>query len=320
MTSISNETNVFQRNSKITITIIVLVLVPLLIGLTEIVLREVMGLGNPVIYNNYPLYGYRPLPSREYSRFLGAKIRINNLSLRADADWDGNREDKILFLGDSVTWGGSRMNNTDLFSYLATHKLGDDYLSGNAGVNAWGVENIYGLVVDTEFQPAATYVTVVPERDFYRGLVRFQGMPYYNKSPRYALGELWYLLVHLQDNARYLRWKPMASEAETELVVDKAVSKLKEMDRILKKKGYRHFVFISPTSFQVLNGAVKDPLLQKVLQRQGLSPTYILDDILEIGLPDEQKQVLFHDPVHLNRPGHKLWADIIAAELQQHQQ
>src|SRR5690606_34750321 len=118
---------------------------------TELTLKR-MGLGNPVIYDSSPVYGYRPLPNREYVRFGGSTIKFNNLGLRTNTDWDETKANKILFLGDSVTYGGSYIDNNELFSQLTVDLINQsnksDYMSGNAGVNGWGVENFYGLVVE----------------------------------------------------------------------------------------------------------------------------------------------------------------------------
>ena len=82
-----------------------------------------MGLGKPVLYQADLRYGYRPQPNKEYQRYYGAKIKLNNLSLRTNEDWDIKKDNKILFLGDSVTYGGSYIDNTELFSNLAAKGL-----------------------------------------------------------------------------------------------------------------------------------------------------------------------------------------------------
>ena len=105
---------------------------------SEIILQKFLGLGKPVIYDSNPIYGYRPLPDRDYKRFWGKTISFNNLSLRSEVDWDNNIQNKILFLGDSVTYGGSYISNLELFSYLSVKELKNYFISGNAGVNAWG--------------------------------------------------------------------------------------------------------------------------------------------------------------------------------------
>jgi hypothetical protein len=162
---------VFGRHRRLGLVLLVLFCIMATVGLVEMVLRARLGLGRPVLYDSSPVYGYRPLPGGTYRRFGGARLHFNNLGLRAEGDWDDEPDGKILFLGDSVTYGGSYVDNNQLFSALATGGL-PGYAAGNAGVNAWGVENIYGLVVEMGFQPAKVYVTVVPEADFYRGLVR----------------------------------------------------------------------------------------------------------------------------------------------------
>jgi hypothetical protein len=167
----TGKSNIFARNRKKTIAVVIMTLALMSLAGTELLLRSLMGLGDPVIYDSYPLYGFRPLPDRQYRRFHSAVVRFNNLALRAEKDFDHDPADKILFLGDSVTYGGSRIDNEELFSHLAVAGLGG-FTSGNAGVNAWGVENIHGLVVECGLTPARIYITTLTEGDFYRGLVR----------------------------------------------------------------------------------------------------------------------------------------------------
>jgi len=253
----------------------------LLIGVSEVFLARYMGLGEPVLYDSSPIYGYRPLPGKTYSRFYGKEVKFNNLGLRSESDWNEDIEDKILFLGDSVTYGGSYISNTELFSYLSVKNLGNNYVSGNAGVNAWGVENIYGLIVESGFMPAGIYVTVIPESDFYRGLTRIHGLPFYNEDPKYAFQELFdYFIINKNNNKRYKGWQHYADKNTKAFVIEKAVKKLKMIDVLLKEKGYKHLIFISPKKRQVIKHLEKDllkkdPLVKKFLTKHGLFPFYI---------------------------------------------
>jgi len=317
VTHIKTGINKFEKHRKKTIIAIVLFVTTLLIGATEIFLEKVMGLGNPVIYSSYPLYGYRPLPEREYSRFWGTKIQFNNLALRSERDWDKNIEDKILFLGDSVTYGGSYIGNTELFSFLSVKSLGDSYISGNAGVNAWGVENVYGLIVESNFTPAKVYVTIFPEGDFYRGLVRLQGLPFFNKAPKFAFEELWYYFCYRQNNNRYKKWQSYANEQTKTLVVEKAVKKLKKMDVFLKERGYRHLIFITPTKKQVTEGVEKDSLVNDLLVKYELFPYYIIDEMNKLNLSKKEIEDSYYDRIHLTKIGHKIWSEIIASKLRE---
>ncbi len=310
-----------ERHKGIVLLIFSLFCVILALFLCELLLRKFMGLGNPIMYDSSPIYGYRPLAEREYTRFGGARVKFNNLGLRTDYYWDKNKGNKILFLGDSVTYGGSYIGNRELFSHLTGEFLEESglpgYLCGNAAVNAWGVENIAAFIHEYRFLPAATYVTIVPEDDFYRGLTRIQGQPVFNREPRWALRELWYFFCYKQNNKRYSHWSGFADDSTKVLVVEKAVKNLREMDDFLKERGYRHYIFISPMRDQVTGGAPQDALVLDLLHKYALDPFYLADEIERFNLTGEQKEALYHDFIHLDKEGHKLWAKIIAARLSQ---
>jgi len=305
----------FRR--AITIVIVSLFSLLLFIGTSEVFLARFMGLGSPIIYDSSPLYGYRPLPSKVYSRYFGKTIKFNNLSLRSDVDWDENGENKILFLGDSVTYGGSYIDNSDLFSHLAVASLDDNYVSGNGGVNAWGVENIYGLVVESNFTPSQTYITVLLEGDFYRGLTRLQGLPFFNTEPKFALAELWYLFCYRQNNGRYQQWTNYADEETETFVLEKAVQKLQRMDTFLKEQGFKHLIFITPTRLQTTEGTKKNKLVHDLLKKYELPSHYIIDEINQMNFSEQEKHSWYHDDVHLTERGHQIWSDIMVPKLRQ---
>ena len=116
--------------------------------------KYALKLGHVVVYNASPITGYRAKPNQTVNR-RGVTVAINNEGLRADPLWASTAFDKrILFLGDSVTYGGSYINNNELFSYQALKN--SNYIAGNAGVNGWGVLNIHALVCELKYLPAKT--------------------------------------------------------------------------------------------------------------------------------------------------------------------
>ena len=308
-------------NVRITARYVCLIILPVLLSLTvsELLLRELFGLGNPVLYDNSPIYGFRPLGDRTYRRYWGATLRFNNLGLRSDHDWDATANNKILFLGDSVTYGGSSVDNRDLFSTIAVDIVNrgspKSYIPGDAGVNAWGVENVHALVVENGFAPAAVYVITLPEADFYRGLTRLQGLPYFNHTPGLALLELWYYFCYLQNNRRYVEWQLMAQPQQVRYVVDKAVKALKSTDAFIKAKGWTSLMFISPSKFEVLGLAARTPMIEEELRINGVRAVWILDELRQYRLSESDRRALFIDDVHLTKAGHKLWGRIIGAAL-----
>ncbi len=281
---------------------------------TELFLRKAFGLGKPVLYYSYPLYGYRPKPDQDVTRFHGARIQINNLGLRANQDWDSRTDDKILFLGNSVTYGGSMIDNNDLFSHLALNGL-KDYKSGNGGVNGWGVENIHGLLVRAQFLPAQIYVSVIYEGDFYRGVSRIGSMPFWCKTPKLAMTELLYIFLYKLSSYRYIPWQNIASEKETAAVVNRAVDRLEEIDTFLEKENRRHLIYIHPRKDQALGKESRDTLISGAIANSGLDVCYMVDRLNKLNLTADEIDDLFYDHTHLTKAGHSKWGEIINADL-----
>jgi lysophospholipase L1-like esterase len=308
----------FERYPKTTLTALLFVLGSAGCLALEWGANAFFGLGNVVLYDTHPLYGYRPRPNQQVSRNHNIVVHINNLGLRAENDWDAAEpHNKILFLGDSVTYGGSYIANTQLFSHLVTKTLPRstvERVAGNAGVNGWGVSNVYAFIKTARFLPANIYISVFPEGDFYRGINRIGGQPFWTVSPRYALEELFhYGIYQLQ-----LRKNP-PTEHYTEnhpgsvTIVENAVQDLKALDHYLKSQGKTHLIYITPSRDQVIEHAKKDPIVESLLAQYDIQVHYISDRLPAAST--QEKESWFHDPIHLSSIGHQIWANVIASDL-----
>lgn len=307
--------SVFERNPGKTLACVWLAFLLLLAVAAEVALKQLSGLGRPVLFYAHPAYGYRMRPNQETWRFGGAHFRINNLGLRALQDWEPGGDDKVLFLGDSVTYGGNHISNEDLFSELAVKKL-PGLRSGNAGIPNWGVENVYGLVVEEKFLPASVYVTTFIEDDFYRGLQSGRNKPWIKyEQPCLALQELaefaWHKYVK---NTREINRRERESEP-AELRVERAARKLRRMDEFLKAQGHRHVILISPTRQQVLGERPRDARLQAELRKHGVQAVYLLDKPRLAAASASEKRSWYQDNDHLTTAGHALWGELIHEEL-----
>src|SRR6185503_15739006 len=210
-------------------------------------------------------------PNQETWRFGGAHFKINNLGLRAAEDWDDDIRGKVMFVGDSVTYGGNHISNEDLFSTLAVKGL--PLKSGNAGIPNWGVENVYGLVVEEQFVPAATVVTTFIEDDFYRGLQQGKNKPWIKyETPALAMSELADFVWH-----RYFTDVQAQSRREREGV-----------DEYLKREGRAHLILISPTRKEVLGLQPRDAKVKAALERHGVDAVYLLDKPRIVGASQEE--------------------------------
>jgi hypothetical protein len=310
-----SEESVFERHPKTTLSIVWLVFLLLFTIAAEIALKQLSGLGRPVLFYAHPSYGYRMQPNQETWRFGAAHFKINNLGLRANGDWDSVPGNRVLFLGDSVTYGGNHISNQHLFSELAVRGLAG-FATGNAGIPNWGVENVHGLIVEEKFLPASVYVSTFIEKDFYRGLQLGQNMPWIKyERPLFALQELaefgWHKFVkNTRETNRRVREREPA-----DVRVARAAAKLRAMDDFLNARGYRHLIFISPTREQVLGEHPRDLRVEAQLEKHGIEAVYLLDKPIMRAASPAERRSWYQDDVHLTTKGHAVWGELIREQL-----
>ena len=312
----------FSRHPVATISVLLTILMLICLLTLELFLKSFSGLGNPPLYELSPLYGYRlkanqVIQPRGGMGFLyGARITTNNLGLRAAGEWDSNPSGKILFLGDSVTYGGQYVADAQLFSSVAGSRL-PGWQVGNGGINAWGVENIAGLIMDYRFFPVEIVVTCVLEGDFYRGLTRASSLPLWTKRPGLALQDL---LMHFIWRANKSRYggsvnAVVQDDAHLDKIVDRASRRLKDLDLYLKQRQVRHFIFILPTRSQIVDNEPPDLRVQQVLNQYEIDAEYLRPELLALEPDRKKRRKWFHDEVHLEVPGHLAYGLLIGDAL-----
>ena len=141
------------------------------------------GLGDPIIYYQDAAYGYALEPSQKSVRLRNSVITINKSGLRSQDNWDLAKGKRILFMGDSVTYGGSYVDDSEIFSTLVCGYIPDS-TCGNAGVNGYGVLNmVLRSRVDHRLDKADIVIFTVVPGDFTRGLTTISHVPYYVGKP-----------------------------------------------------------------------------------------------------------------------------------------
>lgn len=160
----------------------------------EIALRAI-GLGDPILYDNRLAYGYRPLPNQTRVRRGGAHIHVNALGARGPDVAPARAPDttRLLFLGDSVTWGGTYVDDGELFAAVAAEVVARggarvEWL--DAGVNAWGPENVLGLVHESRGFDSSAWIVTALEDDLRREKTHAGEVPYFGRAPAFAWEEL----------------------------------------------------------------------------------------------------------------------------------
>jgi GDSL-like Lipase/Acylhydrolase family len=113
----------------------------------ELFCRYVIGLGDPPLYVADPKMEYLLQPSKTYYRFH-KRFAVNQYGMRSD-DFPPQKSDanefRVLVIGDSVIYGGVRIDQSDIDTEILKRslqqQLGRPVVVGNASAKSWGPPN-----------------------------------------------------------------------------------------------------------------------------------------------------------------------------------
>lgn len=291
------------------------ILVPLVVA--ELVLRW-KGLGDPQIYTTNLTDRYELAPNQDVARFGGSRVKVDSVGLRSVRDWSLTADRKILFLGDSVTYGGAYTDTAALFSERTCVHLGlpGSSTCGNGGVNAYGTDNMTARLLYSSFHDESAVVVTLIGPDTTRGLVVVQSLPYFTRKPFGPFPALIELLAYSVDFWRSrVRFggpyeEPMSRDHELD-VAGVSLNQLFEALRTRRSQGVAVLVVFSPIRTSVQNGL--EPIETFVLGRLMESGLDYIDMTPVLKATD--LEVIYHDKVHLDPPGHDLYGRHIAERL-----
>jgi lysophospholipase L1-like esterase len=279
---------------------------------------RLLGLGEPLLYYENTSYRYAVRPNQRARRLHGAEVTIDSAGLRTTADWTQPADVKVLFIGDSVTWGGSNVDDRDLFSELVCVRLaervaGRTFNCGNAGTNAYGVENMTArLTYDDAFGDEDVVVVTLVSGDAARGLQTLKALPFFAKPPPQPVPAIMELSAYAIDRLRHaLRFEGAPPGPQPDHEAETTRIRLEALFDVLREKeaeGKRVLLVHSPDRTEVAEGY--DPLQQAVVAAMRGSGFEFIE--MRPSLQGRELEVLYYDVVHLGPEGHRLYADIIA--------
>jgi lysophospholipase L1-like esterase len=291
-----------------------LMLVPVV--LAELYLRSI-GLGNPILFYANASYRFAPLPNQQQVRQHGAKVTIDSKGLRSSVDWSGPADGKLLFIGDSVTWGGTYIDDRQLFSDGVCQRLaaatGKRYICGNAGANQYGTDNMAERVRYKNVNDESVLVVTLIAPDAIRGRVDAEGRYFFMQRPPPPFRALWEATTFLTW-VLYKKLRPQTYRSDDDFrVAERSVENMLSAIRETQRPGRKVLIVLSPIKAE-LNG--KESLLtkqvQSMLARSGLDWIDLHGPISKAVTPD-----FYYDEVHLNVRGHAFYAEQIAARLKE---
>tara|TARA_A100001011_G_scaffold212071_1_gene220277 strand:- start:1582 stop:2493 length:912 start_codon:yes stop_codon:yes gene_type:complete len=295
--------------------ILLFILLPIILLVTiisEFYLRN-LGLGDPIRYDSNILYGYSPKINQKKNRFKNSTVTINDFGLRSIYNWKNNKEKKIVFLGDSVTYGGSYIDDKDLFSHIVCKKL-DQFTCGNAGVNSYGVHNtIMRSKYDERIQTADIFVFLFPPDDFLRDYRNSKTAHFYLNNKKFLLPSITEAISFISTKYDLNNYISKLNDTKTKedhdlKFIDYSIKLLKEEVENKKHKNKIVLVLLSNRKDDKflenkLNKYIKTKLQEKIDIH--LLENYLTDDFF-----------FYDNSVHLSEKGHEVVAERISSILQ----
>src|SRR5215471_15683082 len=162
---------------------IALLFVPMV--LAELVLRSA-GLGRPILFYTNASYRFAAQPEQHQVRLRGARVTIDSRGFRAVRDWSSPASGKLLFIGDSVTWGGTYIDDADTFAEGVCQRLeatGKRFVCGNTGANQYGTDNMAERIRYKSVDDETALIITLISADTLRGLRDADGSFFFTAPP-----------------------------------------------------------------------------------------------------------------------------------------
>ncbi len=316
---------------------VVLIILAVTAGLwaaIEVLLRVLLGFGNPLIYIADAECGYLLAPNQRVRR-LGNWIEINEYSMRtvAIAPLPDPKTLRVLLLGDSVANGGWWTHQTDTISEIMARQLRlqvqhlalaaqlgskvnySDFEVLNASANSWGPRNQLAYIKRFCLFGAEVLVLLLNTDDLFasapNSAVVGRDRSYPDRQPRSATLELLrrYLLPAMPAS------QLAAPGAESD-VVGCNLEAIRQIQKIAVSANVEFLLAVTPKRHEFGGGSgdweVKArERLAELVEREKI--TYI--DFLPIFNCAAELPTLYRDSIHLSPQGNQLVSQTISRQI-----
>lgn len=276
----------------------------ILVLILELFLR-IVGLGNPIIYNNYD-DNYFPKANQDVRRYKGSKVIINNQGMRSSGEWENTKKtEKILFFGDSVTFGGSYIDNEDLFTEKLCILIKNS-ICGNYGVNGYKIKNILHRVKNISNKINFDKLIIVVSDNILDGESNFYDFPFYEKFDYKFFKSTTEIINHILFKYKIKNNYHISknNNYKNDIVKNHITDFSKMLDQ-LNNKDIEIFIFIIPSLENLDNDNNKIHFLEKL----NLNYLKTFNIFQEIKNYDYKK--LYFNNAHFNKKGHDYFTKIM---------
>ena len=280
------------------------IILPLMISLfiSEIIFRY-YGFGYPVLYDYDKSY-YHLKPNQNVTRFKGSRVKINHLGMRTNYSWEKTQYlQKIIFFGDSVTFGGSYIDNKELFSERLCLRI-EKSICGNYGVNGFKINNLNYQINDKINNINFNHLIIVVSNSITNGKSNFYDFPFYEKFEYKLLKATNEILNHilfkynLNDNYHEIKIK---EEDVLKSTINNFVNTLNK----IKKNNTKISIFILPT-IENLNSKKYPKHFLENIKIENVNINNMYYEMKNLNFEN-----LYFNNAHLNKKGHDYFSKVI---------
>lgn len=291
---------------------------------TDLAANKFLGLGQPVVYDAHPLWGYSPRENRKYARFNGDTVTINEVGTRSINPWNANGNN-IVFIGDSITYGGSYINDDQTFASLSCIKL-SNWTCHNAGVNAYGILNMVARSrYDTRISSAPIRVFTFITEDFDRGLQDANTAHFVLREPPQFLSSLWEILNFVAAKITPKNWFGKSSDIQDQKRLEDEVTLNRQFAldimmselRRLENQGLDFLLVYSPNIIEIRNKEMikNNKILIKLQKEYPNRYLNLIDAVGDNYLRGDD--LIFYDQAHYEQEGHRLISNYLFPRLRE---
>ncbi|MDP9083513.1 MAG: hypothetical protein M3N50_07090 [Pseudomonadota bacterium] len=288
-----------------------------ILGIVEMTSRMIFGLGSPVLFEVDPNFGSYPRPNQRLHRFF-VDIDTNQYGMRSSPFAPKKQADeyRILFVGDSVPFGTTYIDQRDIFveqiDLRLRQKKNVRAVIMNASSPGWAPSNELGFIKTRGLYDADLVVLVYNTKDLTQQFSAYRDSPITPlANPRFAISELWlrYVIPRLfpqlavvDPGSTAAQGKPRLSD---EALVMETIERTKEF---VASKGARFVILYSPVFTDDVRSYQSDwdEALAR-LKRWGIQEGVPIIDMTNSVSRNSAR--VYVDGIHLRKAGNGLYAD-----------
>ena len=282
----------------------------------EAVLRFGFGLGNPILIEPDAACSYILKPDQDVKRFF-VHTRINHYGMRSDEPSQKRQPGslRLMFVGDSVTYAGTRVDQQQIFTELLHRELPAQLHRPvevlNASAGAWAPDNELAYLRSRGAFQSDIVLLVLNDGDLAqpRSSLADVGEDPPHQRPLTAIGELFTRFIRphiLQLTQKADAGDQLSANADAQIRAN--LANLDAIHALVTSQGARLVLIFVPFRRDIPSPAATQVAILKSWTGTNHIPML---DATSAEAPYTSAQITLDNGIHLNAHGHRLIAQAI---------